>query len=239
MYIAVVDDERPARRELISQILEAMPDSVIEEADSGAAALELAGRCPGLELLFLDINLNDIPGTTLAAAVKKILPKAKVVFATAYSQYAEKAFELEVDDYLLKPFDPMRVRRVLERCRQSLEKKEETAAAPKRLPLSCGQNTVFLDIAKIVYAETNGRGSRIHTTEKSYDAGLLLGELEKRLAPCGFYRIHKSYLINPSFVVEMFPWAASSLAVKMEGFEKEILPVGREKLKGLKQRLGV
>ena len=84
MKIAVIDDERPARKELVHQIMDAMPDSQIEEADSGASAIELiSGRT--FDLLFVDISLGDMDGTTLAAAARRILPDAQIVFATAYS----------------------------------------------------------------------------------------------------------------------------------------------------------
>ena len=95
MKIAVIDDERPARKELVHQIMEAMPDSQIEEADSGASAIELISRRT-FDLLFVDISLGDMEGTTLAAAARRILPDAQIVFATAYSQYGVKAFELGV-----------------------------------------------------------------------------------------------------------------------------------------------
>ena len=78
MKIAVIDDERPARGELIHQIREVLPDSTIEEADSGASALELLSS-QTFDLLFIDINLNDMEGTTLAAAAQKILPGARCV----------------------------------------------------------------------------------------------------------------------------------------------------------------
>ncbi|MFQ9703665.1 MAG: LytR/AlgR family response regulator transcription factor [Enterocloster clostridioformis] len=105
MKIAVIDDERPARKELVHQIMEAMPDSQIEEADSGASAIELISRRT-FDLLFVDISLGDMEGTTLAAAARRILPDAQIVFATAYSRYGVKAFELGVNNYILKPFDP-------------------------------------------------------------------------------------------------------------------------------------
>lgn len=237
MKIAVIDDERPARRELIHQILEALPDSEIREADSGASALELLSA-EAFDLLFIDINLNDMEGTTLAAAAQKMLPKAQIVFATAYSQYAVKAFELGVSNYILKPFDPDRVRRVLEKCQK--DSKSAAPAQPSgRLAINANRKIVLLDIDQIVYLETAGRGCLIHTTGGDYAENQLLGEYEKRLGPHSFFRIHKSYLVNLNYVSEMFPWANNSLALKMQGFEKNILPVGREKVKGLRQLLGV
>lgn len=242
--IAVVDDERPARKELIHQIRSVLPDCEIEEADSGQSALELLS-CSSFDLLFLDINLNDMEGTTLAAAAKRMLPEAKIVFATAYSQYAVKAFELGVDNYILKPFDPDRVRRVLEMCMESPhsfkgEKEHQTGAfSSNRLAINVNRTIILLDISQIVYIETSGRGCIIHTAQKDYTENQLLGEYEKRLTPCGFCRIHKSFLVNLNCITELFPWANGSMAVKMQGFEKNVLPVSREKVKHLRQLIGI
>ena len=260
MKIAVIDDERPSRKELIHQILSVMPDSLIEEADSGSNALELISSRP-FDLLFVDINLNDMEGTTLAAAARRILPDAQIVFATAYSQYAVRAFGLGVNNYILKPFDPDRVRRVLEKCCHDLNLSKGAAAvsgtaavpgpaavsgpaaapvlSPARMAINVNRTIVMLDIPQIVYIETSGRSCIIHTATRDYTENQLLGEYEKRLAPHGFFRIHKSYLVNLGYITEMFPWANNSLAVKMQGFEKEILPVGREKVKNLRQLLGI
>lgn len=245
MKIAVIDDERPSRKELIHQILSALPDSQIEEADSGASALELING-QSFDLLFVDINLNDMEGTTLAAAARHILPNAQIVFATAYSQYAVKAFELGVNNYILKPFDPDRVRRVLEKCQTDLTPDDSGAGdmtvplhPSNRLAINVNRTIVLLDIQQIVYIETSGRSCILHTATRDYTENQLLGEFEKRLTPHGFYRIHKSYLVNLEFITEMFPWANNSLAVKMQGFEKNILPVGREKVKSLRQVLGI
>ena len=260
MKIAVIDDERPSRKELIHQILSVMPDSLIEEADSGSNALELISSRP-FDLLFVDINLHDMEGTTLAAAARRILPDAQIVFATAYSQYAVRAFELGVNNYILKPFDPDRVRRVLEKCCHDLNLSKGAAAvsgtaavpgpaavsgpaaapvlSPARMAINVNRTIVMLDKPQIVYIETSGRSCIIHTATRDYTENQLLGEYEKRLAPHGFFRIHKSYLVNLGYITEMFPWANNSLAVKMQGFEKEILPVGREKVKNLRQLLGI
>lgn len=247
MKIAVIDDERPARNELIHQILSVFPESQIQEADSGAAALELL-EDHSFDVLFLDINLNDMEGTTLASAVKRMLPEAQVIFATAYSQYAVKAFELGVDNYILKPFDPERVRRVLEKCSRDLNRLQaectqaDNALLPfssNKMPICVNRTIILLDISQIVYIETCLRSCIIHTVSKDYTENQLLGEYEKRLAPYGFCRIHKSFLVNLNYIAEMFPWASNSMAVKMQGFEQNILPVGREKVKHLRQLIGI
>lgn len=260
MKIAVIDDERPARRELIRQIQEMMPDCEIKEADSGAGALELFNTEDDFDILFVDINLNDMEGTTLAATARKLLPKAKIVFATAYSQYAAKAFEMEIDDYILKPFDPDRVRHVLEKCMRGLAQQHETerqqgtgaknaekpelevqqaAVTAPRIPVPVNHSIRFLDVPQIVYAETQGRGILLHTRTGSYEVNQLLGDLEKKLQPYGFFRIHKSYLVNLECITELFPWTGNGLAMKLKGYENTILPVGRERLKTLKQILNI
>lgn len=238
MKIAVIDDERPSRSELIHQILEVYPYSEIEEADSGGAAIELISN-QTFDILFIDINLNDMEGTALAAAAKKLLPDAKLIFATAYPQYAVKAFELEVDNYILKPFVPERVRMVLEKCKKEQEQVPIRKKTCGKLAINCNRKILFLNIGQIVYLETEGRACRIHTTDGDYLDSQLLGEMEKQLLPYGFFRIHKSYLVHVKYISELFPWAQNSLAVKMQGFEKAVLPVGREKVKQLRQLLGL
>ena len=248
MNIAVVDDERPARKELIHQILSVFPDSSIEEAESGQDALELLSQ-HSFDVLFLDVSLNDMEGTTLAAAARRMLPKAQIIFATAYSQYAVRAFELDVNNYILKPFDQERVRKVLEKCQRELEayKVQNVDAGPhapasvfpNRLAVNVNRTIVLLDIHEIVYLETSGRGCLIHTTSGDYAENQLLGEYEKKLTSFGFCRIHKSFLVNLKYITEMFPWANNSIAVKMQGFEQQVLPVGREKVKQLRKLIAI
>ena len=116
MKIAVIDDERPARKMLIRRIKEVLPDCEIVEAENGAGALAMFNEMEKLDLIFVDMDLGDMEGITLAGTAKRLFQTAKIIFATAYSQYAAKAYEMEIDDYILKPFDPARIRHVLEKC---------------------------------------------------------------------------------------------------------------------------
>ena len=239
MRIAIVDDERPARSELKHQILELIPEAEITEGDSGAAALQIAGE-EKFDLFFLDINLGDINGTVLINALANMQPEMKIVFVTAYSEYAVKAFELGVADYIMKPYDKKRLEKVLEKCGSFEEDKEKAAPVrnPKRIAINSNGRTIFEDVDRIIYIETYNRGCLIHTPGEDYFEGRSIGEYEKRLENFRFFRIHKSYLINLDQVREVFPWGNNSFALKMNGYEKNILPIGREKTKVLRQLLG-
>ncbi len=235
MRIAVVDDERPARSELKHQLLELLPDAQIDEGESGERALEMAGEVQ-YDLFFLDINLGDINGTVLVNALKNMRPDMKIVFVTAYSQYAVKAFELEVEDYIMKPFDKRRLEKMLKKCGMRRDKKAPDPV--RRIAINTEGKTIFKEVGDIVYIETYNRGCMIHTVENDYFEGKSIGEFEKRLCESGFFRSQKSFLVNLNKVKELFLWKNNSFAIKMEGYEKEILPVGREKIKVLRQLLG-
>ena len=234
MKIAIVDDERPARSELSFLITDILPEAEILEAASGAAALELFLSTPDIGLAFLDINLNDMEGTTLAAAMQKILPEVPVVFATAYSDYAVKAFELNAADYILKPIEPDRLRAVLKKC-MAVSNTTPSVSDPMESKIAIRFNR------KVIFTDTrdSGRGCRIHTRTSSYAENVLIGDYEKRLTHLGFFRIHKSYLVNLAFVSEVFPWANNGLALKLDGCGSEIFPIGREKTKTFRQRMRI
>lgn len=240
--IAVADDERPARSELIYQLRESVEDVKIWEADSGAKILNLVVE-QEFDILFLDINLGDIQGTALIKALKNIRPDMRIIFVTAYSEYAAEAFELEVEDYIMKPFSPKRLSRILDRWLPK-EKEEETKdetvkeSPLRRLAISCDGKTVFEKISDIVYIETCNRGCMIHTVKQDYYEGKMIGEYEKKLEGKRFFRCQKSYLINLDRVKEVFPWKNNAFGLKMQGYESEILPVARDKTKMLRQLLG-
>ena len=236
MRIAVIDDERPARSELKHQLWELLKDAQIDEGESGAQALEMAGGgC--YDLFFLDINLGDINGTVLVNALKNMQPAMKIVFVTAYSEYAVKAFELEVEDYIMKPFDKKRLEKMLKKCKIT-KKAEKGTDSVRRIAINTEGKTIFKEVGDIVYIETYNRGCMIHTVENDYFEGKTIGEFEKKLGDMGFFRSQKSFLVNLNKVKELFLWKNNSFAIKMEGYEKEILPVGREKIKVLRQLLG-
>ena len=237
MKIAVIDDERPARSELKHQLLELLPEAVIEEGDSGAAALQLAGEHK-FDLFFLDINLGDINGTVLVNALKNMHPEMKIVFVTAYSEYAIQAFELGVEDYVMKPFSKKRLKKVVDRLLAGGHTESgRSVEAPRRISINSNNKTIFEDVKNIIYIETYNRGCKVYTLDNEYNDSRTIGEYEKKLGGGHFFRIHKSYLINTDKVKEVFPWGNNSFSLRMQGYENNILPISRDKTKVLRQML--
>lgn len=263
MRIAVVDDERPARSELVYLIHQCSPETEIREADSSERLMNLLEEA-AFDVCFVDIDLGGANGTTLASMIKSRQPETEIVFATAYREYAVKAFELGAVDYLLKPFDLDRVKKTMKRLEdrewlgrrdagseaavegadRSESEGEETGAGVSggellpKIMVNAGTGFQILDAADIIYIETEKRACRIHTKSRDYLQNESLNYYELRLKSFRFFRIHKSYLINLDYVVEMMPGYNNGYGLKMKYFEKVHLPIGRTQLKEFRYLFG-
>ena len=238
MRIAVIDDEKYSRLELIHQIRQHLPQAEIMEAGNGVQAMALLEKNT-FDILFVDIHLGDMEGTTVAALARRLMPEAKIIFATAYSEYAVTAFELGVDNYILKPFDPARIRQVLEQCSQTAP--PAPAQSQSRLAISSNRHTILLDVGDVTYIETDGsgRGCLVHTLSgERYADNSTMSEYESRLDGQGFYRIHKTCLVQLKYIQDIFPWNNSSFALRVKGSATP-LPIGRDRVKELRRRLNI
>lgn len=236
MRIAVIDDEKYSRVELVHQIAQLLPQAEVVEAVSGAQAMELLEK-QRFDVLFIDVHLGDMEGTTVAALARRLLPEAKIIFATAFSEYAVRAFELRADDYILKPFDPARIREALTRC----DAVPAAAPALSRIAVSANRSTTLLDVSDITYVETDGvgRGCILHTLSgKTYNDGVSLSEYESRLSAQGFYRIHKTCLVQLRYVDSIFPWTSNGFALRVRG-TSSVLPIGRDRVRELRRMLNI
>ncbi len=238
MKIAVIDDEKYAREELCHQISEILPEAQIQVAASGVAAMELIEHT-AFDLIFLDIRLGDMMGTTIASLVRKASPHTHIVFATAFPEYGVKAFELGVDDYILKPFDPQRVRQVISRCQTASSTAQETIPVQK-IAITTNRHTTLINVGDITYIETAGTGRHciLHTKTDSFTTSSSLTEYETKLQPMGFFRIHKTCLVQLKKVNDIFPWTNNGFGLHMEGSDT-VLPIGREQMKRLRQLLNL
>lgn len=238
MRIAIVDDEPPARSELRHLIQEILPDAEIVEAESGQQALDLASS-ENFDVMFIDMLLGDMNGVTLPRTLRRLLPNVAIVFATAYSEYAVPAFELDAVDYILKPFDRQRVefsiKKILAKQRQTLDEATEPDPQIDKISIWNEKKVTLVDIRDIAYIETDNRCCILHTRKGRFTSTQPLSYFEKRLAKHNFFRIHKSYLANLTDVIEISPWFNNMYCIKLQGFENEVLPVSRKQIKRLKE----
>ena len=224
----LVDDEAPARSEL-RYLLQAHPEiEVVGEAASAADALPQLDRA---EVVFLDIEMPGVTGLQAAPTIRN----AAIVFVTAHAEYAVDAFAVEAFDYLLKPVEPERLARVVERLR---ERSSENAVPVEKIPVVSGGGTELLEYDEIHFVQADGDYSRVHTYDRSYLCTASLGDLEDKLVP-RFARIHRSYLVNLAKVAAVRRPAPDRFRLQMADAEKTELDVARRQAREIRERLGL
>ena len=253
----IVDDEQLARDEL-AYLLKSVGDvNVVAQGKNGLEAVNLI-REHSPDLVFLDVQM---PGLDGFGVIKKLLDKKvtlpKIVFATAFDQYAVKAFEVNAVDYLLKPFDRKRVAQSVQRARSTVEAsspssdKLETLVrmlesqkpqASKVLLKSAGR--MFLVSQKdICFAAIEDGIITVVTTGPSGMEGQsncrTLEELLDSLDGNLFWRAHRSYLVNINRIKEVVPWFKSSYQLRMDDKKQTEVPVSRAQTKRLRELFGL
>jgi DNA-binding LytR/AlgR family response regulator len=230
----IVDDEAPARGEL-RYLLSAHPElEVVGEAASAREALALAGSIR-YDAVFLDVEMPEMTGLEVARLVLDRRERPAVVFVTAHERYAVDAFAVEAFDYLVKPVDPERLARVVERLTHS-----RRAAAPEveKVPVvSAGGAKTLLDYDAIHWIEADGDYSRVHTYDRAYLATAPLGELEERLAGHGFARVHRSHVVNRAKVAAVRRAGPDRIRLALDDEAKTELDVARRQTRALRERL--
>lgn len=233
----VVDDERLARKDLISLLAEHPTIKIVGEADHVSAAIQAIEQFHP-DVIFLDIQM---PGESGFDLLNKIKIEAKVIFVTAFDEYAIRAFEVNALDYLLKPVNPERLARTIER----LEQEEQTEPIEERklnyddrLFLMLDTQMKFLKIKTIISISAAGDYSEIITSDKQKGLALKsMKEWEARLPEAFFCRIHRSTIINMEYIDRLEEWFNYSYRVYLKGMEKPLV-MSRRYVAKLKQRLG-
>jgi two-component system, LytTR family, response regulator len=211
----IVDDEAPAR-ELLRSMLAAWPQcQIVGESSDGEAAVSLI-RDLSPDLLFLDVQMPGLNGFDVVASVAPDTAPT-IVFVTAFDQYALKAFEVSACDYLLKPFDEVRlsatVRRVLDRhgrADRDVSATLRTLLAElhdhRAIVVKVEGRHVFLDPDEIDWVEADDKELRLHVGKSVLRVREPLNSFERRLPAQRFLRVHRSTVVNRSRVREMQPW---------------------------------
>ncbi len=246
----IVDDEQLARDELAFLLKDADVD-VVAQGKNGVEAVNLIKE-HSPDLVFLDVQM---PGLDGFGVIKKLLdkkvPLPQIVFATAFDQYAVKAFEVNAVDYLLKPFDKTRVAQSVEKARHNLgsvaapagdrldvlmKMLEQRPAAPSKVLLKAAGRLFLVDQKDICYASIeDGVITVVTSTMEGQSNCRTLEELLDSLDPNMFWRAHRSYLVNINRIREVVPWFKSSYQLRMDDKKQAEIPVSRAQTKRLRE----
>lgn len=243
----IVDDEYPARKELRYLLENYENVQVVGEATNAQEAMLLINALD-YTILFLDIDMPGCSGLELSKKLKGRSDSPFVIFVTAHEEFALEAFGVDAVDYLLKPVDPKRLDRALEKVFQMLPLKNGRSAAKieKEEPRSLGLipvehkgKTLLLDEEEIVFIHASNDYTYIKTQKEKYLTRFTLKELEKRLDSRVFYRCHRSYVVNIKKTREVTPLYNGTLILVVDDNEKSEVPVSRNQAKKMRQLLGM
>jgi len=237
----VVDDEQPAR-ERLGQLLAAFDDlKVIGEAEDGEEAIE---RIVALEpdLVFLDIQMPGCNGMEVVASLPS--PRPKVIFCTAYDEYAVDAFEIHAVDYLLKPINRARLQKAVERVRRLSRAEHEASvrqasrhagAYPARFLAKRASRFYVVPRQDVLWFSSEGGLTKLETAEGHYWMQPTLSDLEERLEPSAFFRISRAAIVRLDAVREVVPLGGGYGEVVLKNDAR--LEVSRRRFKPLMDRL--
>jgi two-component system LytT family response regulator len=233
----IVDDERLARNDLRSMLSEYKNIEIVGEADNVYKAVELI-NAEDPDLIFLDIQM---PGESGFDLLEKIDLRARVVFVTAFDEYAIRAFEVDAIDYLLKPVNPERLKTAIDRLsREDISPTEHrrNLEYDDAMLLTINSHLKFLRVNSIVYIQAAGDYSEVMTNENK--KGLIqksMAEWEQRLPEKYFCRIHRSTIANIEYITKIDEWFGNSYQVHVKGIETP-LTMSRRYAALLKQKKG-
>ncbi len=219
----IVEDEPLARRTLRDFLAGVDWIEVVGEAGDGRTALRLLAELAP-DLVFLDVRMPELSGIEV---LERLRGDPAIVFTTAYEQYAVAAFELGAVDYLVKPFGPERFRKAIERLAERRDREGEASAAARardvlrdgfleRLFVRTGDRIVPVAVADVTRAEAAGDYVQIHTRSGSHLLRLTLEDLERRLDPNRFVRVHRSHVVNLDRVQQMRAHDDRRLAIRLD-----------------------
>ncbi len=230
MRVVIIDDELPARKKIRAFLQDEPSIEIVGEASDGLEAVNIVEQLKP-ELIFLDIQMPHLTGfEVLQQLDSEIMPK--VIFTTAYDQYALKAFEVHAIDYLLKPFDQERFQDALKHAFQQSANKIPSQLSNlistlnkqrnylQRILLKTSGKIIILKIDDINWIEAEEKYVQLHTSKEKYLYRETMNALEQELDPQKFVRIHRSYIVQLDFIKELTPWSHGDyLVILKDGTE--------------------
>ncbi len=237
MKKVLIADDEIAGRKLIKEYLEVFPQLVlISEVNNGVDAIAEINRFKP-DLVFLDVQMPGKTGFEVLSYLEEI---PQIIFSTAYDQYALQAFEVHAVDYLLKPYTKERFSKAIERLETSgkdvsglaqslIMEKEDN---PERVLVQLNKKLVTIGVSDIIWVGAYGDYSKIHTASSIFLSNYGITNLEEKLNPKSFMRVHRSSIINLNKVKELHRYG-KSYDVTMEN--TDVVRVSRGYMDALKK----
>jgi len=213
----IVDDE-PVARKILHEFVDQVPFLDLHGKFENAMKAEAFLKSNTVDLIFLDIEMPKISGLQF---LQKLEVESMVILTTAFPQYALEGYELDIIDYLLKPFALSRFLKAVQKAKDFYEMKHKTAAGPlsSYIFIKSDKRIEKIELSDILYAESVGNYVSVYTDDKRILAYLTMKSLEAQLPADDFIKIHQSYLVNCSKIE-----AIEGNEVKIEG---KSLPISR------------
>jgi two-component system response regulator LytT len=257
LRVLVVDDEQLAREELCYQLEQAGEIEIVGQAGNGLEALSCVDRLEP-ELVFLDIQMPGLGGFEVARRLSdRGDDMPALVFVTAYDQHAIEAFEVNAVDYLLKPVEASRLEQALQRARRRVDAERVGPVGPlndqlerivkmmagrqvrrEQVALKVGERFMLVQAEEIIYASLADESINIVTGQVAGTSNYrTLDDLQARLDPEVFWRVHRSHLVNINKIKEIVPWFSRNYILRMKDPKGTEIPVSRAQTKRLREYL--
>jgi len=251
LHAVVVDDELPAREELCFLLGQIGGVKVVGQADNGVAALTLVEDVAP-HVAFLDVQMPGLTGFEVARLLLDRPTAPQVVFVTAYDQYAVDAFDVNAVDYLLKPVEQARIEQAVQRVRHRLALDQprddrfdqlvrmmaDRQGRRDQLALKVGDRFLLVQADEVIFASLDGDTIQIATSQLLGTSNYrTLDELQARLDPAVFWRVHRSHLVNINKIKEIVPWFSRNYMLRMKDGKGTEIPVSRSQTKRLRDYL--
>ena len=249
----VVDDEQLAREELCYMLEQTGSVEVLAQAGNGVEAVGVVERLTP-DVVFLDVQMPGLSGFEVAHRLIQNGCSPNIIFVTAFDKHAIEAFEVNAVDYLLKPVETARLEQALDKARKRVASAKdvplndqverivnlmsERQSKRERVALKVGERFLLVQAEEIIYASLTDDSINIVTSQLSGTSNFrTLDELQARLDPSVFWRVHRSHLVNINKVKEIVPWFSRNYILRMKDAKATEIPVSRAQTKRLREYL--
>jgi two-component system LytT family response regulator len=234
----IVEDEFPAREELKYFLTKHKEISLEKEFENPIDSLKYLQENK-VDIVFLDINMPELDGMSLGKILTKLNPNIKIIFITAYRDYAAEAFEIKAFDYLLKPYSEKRITEVLNNLTMIKDNSPiKEVEKINKVTVFLDEKMVVLSLDEIYYIEVSEKESLVYTQNEIYTSKLKISKWEEILPKNKFYRTHRAYIVNLDKIKEVEPWFNGTFVLKIQDLKFKV-PVSRNNIKEFKELLSI